>query len=120
MDPDDVTAPGTASADADAALAKLLQAQLAAHEGQPATSTSATAEPTFFGMTIAAIFLGFVISVVGLGLANYGRTTGNFVFAAFGVALMVVPFFVTSTIGLVVAGVVLLGVPMVMKKLQMI
>jgi len=119
MDPDDVTAPGTASADADAALAKLLQAQLAAHEGQPASS-SVPAEPTFFGMTIAAIFLGFVLSVVGLGLANYGRTTGNFVFAAFGVALMVVPFFVTSTVGLVIAGAVLLGIPLLMKKLQMI
>lgn len=114
MDPDDVTAP----ASADAALAKLLQAELAAHEGQ--ASTSVSAEPTFFGMTIAAIFLGFVISVVGLGLANYGRTTGNFVFAAFGVALMVVPFFVTSSAALAVAAVVLLGVPMLMKKLQMI
>lgn len=122
MDHDDTAAADNAPApatDSNAVLAKLLQEQLAAHEAQ-APKDGAPTEATFFGMTMAAIFIGFAISTIGLGLANYGRTTGNFVFGAFGVAMMVVPFFLTSTWALVVAGVLLLGTPLLMKRLQMI
>jgi len=122
VDHDDATAAGTTpdAADPNVALAKLLQEQLAAHEAQAPKDGAPPAEPTFFGMTMTAIFLGFAISTVGLGLANYGRTTGNIVFGVFGVAMMIAPFFLTSTWALVAAGVVLLGTPLLMKKLQMI
>ena len=125
MNPDEPRAPThpsssgdpTDPADPNAALQKLLQAELAAHEAQPPPVPGA--EPTFFGMTMAGIFVGFVLSVVGLAMANYGRKTSNVVIGVFGVVMMAVPFFVTSTVWLLVAGTVLVGLRLVMKKLQM-
>ena len=119
MNPDDATNPDLNSTLPDAqtaALAKMLSEQLA-HEGQP--STQASAEPTMFGMTMGGIFVAFVVSTVGLGLMNYGRSTSSVTFAGFGLAMMAVPFFLTNTIVVGVVGLLLLLTPMVMRRLQM-
>jgi hypothetical protein len=123
MNPDDVSASST---DAQAAaLAKLLNEQLAqqgqgqrAHEGQP-SSSSATAEPTLFGLTMGGVFVAFVVSTVGLGLMQYGRSTSNITFAGFGLAMMTVPFFLTNTVVVGVVGALLLAAPIVMRRLQL-
>lgn len=117
MNPDDVAATPDAQT---AALAKLLNEQLAhegqAHEGQ-ASSTSA--EPTMFGMTMGGIFVAFVVSTVGLGLMQYGRSTSNVTFAGFGLAMIAVPFFLTNTVVVGVVGLLLLLTPMVLRRLQL-
>lgn len=117
MDPDE-PAPAVDPNDPTALLAKL-QADLAAQQAQAQSSTSSTpAEPMFFGMTMTAIFIGFVLSVVGAAMANYGRKTSNIVITVIGVVMVIVPFFVTSTTWLLVAGALLIATPIVLKKLQ--
>jgi hypothetical protein len=115
MNPDDVTDQAVPDAQT-AALAKLLAEQLA-HEGQPATD--AAAEPTMFGMTTGGIFVAFVVSTVGLGLMNYGRSTSSVTFAGFGLAMITVPFFLTNTVVVGVVGLLLLLTPIVMRRLHL-
>ncbi len=122
MSPDDA-APAADPNDPNAMLTKLLQEQLkvqAAQEAQAPKDGQPPAEPLFFGMTMAAIFVGFAISTIGFGLANYGRTQRNIVYAVSGVLMMTVPFFLTSTWALLLAATVLIAIPVAMKKLQMI
>lgn len=107
--------------DPNAALAKLLQKELAAQQAHEAhAGVSNTGEPLIFGMTMGAIFLGFVVSVVGVALANYGRVTSSFVFVACGVGMIAVPFFITSSVGLAIAGGALLAIPLVLRRLRAI
>jgi hypothetical protein len=121
MNPDDATVPPPDAQTA--ALAKLLNEQLAqqgqGHEGHEGQPSSSPAEPTMFGMTMGGIFVAFVVSTVGLGLMQYGRSTSNVVFAGFGLAMMAVPFFLTNTIVVGVVGALLLAAPIVMRRLQM-
>jgi hypothetical protein len=78
-----------------------------------------SAEPTLFGLTMGGVFVAFVVSTVGLGLMQYGRSTSNITFAGFGLAMMVVPFFLTNTVVVGIVGMLLLAAPIVMRRLQM-
>jgi hypothetical protein len=62
-------------------------------------------------MSATAIFLGFVFGAFGLGYFVYGRKQKAVVPLVCGVALMVVPYFIPSTILLVAIGLALLVIP---------
>ena len=59
----------------------------------------------------AAILWGLLFGSVGLGFFLYGRRQRKVVPLMCGVALMVYPYFMTSTVWLVLVGAVLVAVP---------
>lgn len=124
MNPDNVAVPapvdGAPTTDAQtAALAKLLNEQLAQHATSQHEAQATASEPTLFGMTMGGIFVAFVVSTVGLGLMQYGRSTSNITFAGFGLAMLAVPFFLTSTAVVGGVGLALLLTPLVLRRLQL-
>ena len=98
-------------------LKQLEAAQKAQAEG---AATQGEAQPvdsgTFMGMSGGALFAGLVISTLGIAYIRYGKTSGQFAFAMFGLAMLVVPFFVTTALPLSAAGVALFVLPILMKR----
>lgn len=62
-------------------------------------------------MNSAALLWGLLFSSIGMGFFIYGRKQKRAVPLVCGIVLMVYPYFVPSTIWLVVIGVVLCAVP---------
>lgn len=62
-------------------------------------------------MTQASILWGLLFGSIGLGFFIYGKRQGVIVPLVCGVALMVYPYFVSSTPLLLVIGIVLMAVP---------
>lgn len=62
-------------------------------------------------MSTSLLVLGVIFGSVGLGYFLYGKKQGAVVPLLSGVALMVVPYFITNTVVLVVVGAVLSAVP---------
>lgn len=62
-------------------------------------------------MTTSTLFLGVLFSAIGLGFLVYGRRQRAAVPLVCGLALVVFPYFVSSTWLLIVIGVALMAVP---------
>lgn len=62
-------------------------------------------------MDTSLLLWGLLFSSIGLGFFIYGRKQRKVVPLACGVALMVVPYFIPSSLVLVLVGVVLSAVP---------
>ena len=100
--------------DAQAAQAaqKTLASEGAGGQGAPGPPP----EPTIMGLTFGALFAGLVLSSIGIGFLVYAKSETQPLFFLFGIVLVGLPFFVTNTTGLVVAGLVLVLLPMLLKK----
>ncbi len=108
-----------------AALAELkLEQQKAAEKQEAAVAQEGTPkapqELTLFGYTMEAFFLSLVLSAVGVGYIRYGQTTAQPIMAIFGVALLVIPFFVTNAWALLAVGGGVLLLPLLLKRLKVI
>ena len=62
-------------------------------------------------MDTSSLLWGLLFGSVGLGFFVYGRRQKTVVPIACGVALMIVPYFVSNTILLVILGVALIAIP---------
>lgn len=62
-------------------------------------------------MTVATLFWGVLFGSIGLGFFLYGKKQRAIVPLVCGVALMVFPYFVSSTAWLVIAGLLLIAAP---------
>jgi hypothetical protein len=60
---------------------------------------------------MSALFIGMVISTIGVGYLMYGRRQSKFVPVIAGVVLCIYPYFVDDWVWLVVIGVPLLVAP---------
>lgn len=119
MHDDDPLAPDlkASGAKSDAETLAALQAMLESAEGvAPQPTDGPPPTDTFFGLTMGALFAGLVISTVGLGMFRYGKVEAQPLYLLFGVLLFVTPFVFTSTLYLVVAGLVLFALPILLKK----
>lgn len=61
--------------------------------------------------TPASLFWGILLGSIGVGYFIYGKRQQMMVALLAGVALMVLPWFIASTLWLLVAGVVVMAVP---------
>jgi hypothetical protein len=61
---------------------------------------------------VASFFFG----LVGLGMFMYGKKAGRMIPLGAGLALMVVPYFLSNLAVLIVVGCVLMGVPWVVRE----
>lgn len=75
-----------------------------------------TPPDTFLGMTMGALFAGLVLSSIGMGFVIYAKSETQPLFALFGIALFVVPFFLTSTWPLSLVGAALVLTPILAKR----
>ena len=62
-------------------------------------------------MSTSLLVLGVIFGSVGLGYFLYGKKQRAVVPLVSGLALMVVPYFISNTVGLVVVGVVISAIP---------
>ena len=71
---------------------------------------------TIFGMTVAGLFLSFAFSVLGLVYLRRARKEGRFIIGLCGVSLLVYPIFVSDTWGILGIGLVLGGLPFLLRR----
>jgi len=62
-------------------------------------------------VSASSLFWGLVFGSVGLGFFVYGKKQGAIVPVLCGLALMIFPYFVSSTLLLIVIGVALMAIP---------
>jgi hypothetical protein len=62
-------------------------------------------------VNVSLLFFGLVFGCIGFGFFLYGRNQRAPVPLVCGVLLMVVPYFIPSTVVLIIVGVVLMAVP---------
>lgn len=63
------------------------------------------------GMTTASLLWGLLFASIGTGMFIYGKKQGVFMPLLCGAALVIYPFFVTTSVWLVVVGVALTALP---------
>ena len=61
--------------------------------------------------TEASLFWGLIFGSIGFGFFLYGKKQRKPVPLACGIALMVYPYFIGSTLGMIAIGVVLMAIP---------
>lgn len=66
---------------------------------------------TLFGYSMAALMLGLLFSLVGMGYAMYGKKIKMSVYRWTGWGLMLFPYVVTSTVPMILVGVLLMALP---------
>lgn len=66
-------------------------------------------------MDATNLMLSIVFGLAGMGFLMYAKSAGAFVAAGAGVALMVVPYFISNNIILIVVGAALVSVPFVFR-----
>ena len=66
-------------------------------------------------ITAASLFLGVLFGSIGLAFFVYGKKQGTVAALLCGLALMVVPYFISDTLLLFAVGVVLVAVPFVIR-----
>ena len=109
--------PGLAALTAALEQARAAQAHnTAAGTGAAQATSAGPVDATFFGLTMAALCAGFVLSAIGVGFVVYAKSEAHPLFAIFGIALFIVPFVLTSTVPLVVVGTVLVVLPMLLLR----
>ena len=62
------------------------------------------------------LMASFFFGIVGLGMFMYGKKAGRMIPLGAGLALMVVPYFLSNLTALLVVGGVLMGVPWVVRE----
>ncbi len=62
-------------------------------------------------LSASSLLLGFLFGSVGLAFFIYGKRQSAFAPLLCGLLLMVIPYFITSTVGLIAAGAVLVAIP---------
>jgi hypothetical protein len=62
-------------------------------------------------MTTAMLVWGVLFGIIGSGFVLYGKRQRAIVPLACGVALMIFPYFVSATWGIVLVGLVLMAIP---------
>jgi hypothetical protein len=73
-----------------------------------AADHSATSEPA---LSTASLLWGLLFSSIGLGFFVYGRKQGRVVPLVCGLVLMIFAYFLTSTMLILIIGVVLIAIP---------
>ena len=63
------------------------------------------------------LFLIVMFSAIGFGYFTYGRKQREGLSLAIGVVLMLYPYFVSSTSGLIAVGIILMAIPFVVKRI---
>jgi hypothetical protein len=63
----------------------------------------------------ALIVWGLIFGAIGIGYFTYGRRQGNKVALLAGLGLMIYPYFVSTTTGMVIVGCLLLALPYFVK-----
>ena len=61
---------------------------------------------------VAIIFF----SIIGFGYFLYGKKSTNYIFLICGIALMVFPYFISNTVYLIIAGIVISVIPLLFKR----
>jgi hypothetical protein len=62
------------------------------------------------------LMLSIVFGMIGMGMFMYGKKAGRMVPLGAGAGLMIVPYFISSVIVLVIVGVGLMAVPWVVRE----
>ncbi|HZZ44665.1 MAG TPA: hypothetical protein VFE58_17145 [Tepidisphaeraceae bacterium] len=62
------------------------------------------------------LMLSFLFGMVGMGFFAYGKKSGRFVAMGVGAGLMVIPYFVTNLLLMVIVCAALMAVPLVVKE----
>jgi hypothetical protein len=93
------------------------QAQKMIDEATSQAAAASESGKVLFGMTFAGLMVASFLSLLGVAYLVYARRQGRLIIGLCGVALMVVPFFVTDTILMSVAGGVLVSLPAILKRL---
>ncbi len=62
-------------------------------------------------MSASSLFWGMVFGAIGVGFFVYGKKQGEMVPVLCGLALMIFPYFVSSTLLLIAIGVALMAIP---------
>jgi hypothetical protein len=73
-------------------------------------------EQTYFGLTFGALFLGLIISTVGLGYIRYAKVTSQLSFFLVGAALIGIAFFVKDAWLLLSASVLIVCLSIVVRR----
>ena len=68
-------------------------------------------------MNATSLMLSMLFGTVGLGYLMYAKNAGRFAPAIAGVALMVVPYFISSVLVMVIACLALVAMPFVLREL---
>ena len=66
-------------------------------------------------MSAALLLWGLLFGSIGLGFFMYGRKQRRVIPLVCGLALMILPYFVSGTITLVTVGIVLIAIPYVVR-----
>lgn len=62
-------------------------------------------------LSFSSLLLGIVLSSIGLGFFIYGKRQKEFLPLLCGFALMIVPYFITNQLALIVVGLALTAIP---------
>lgn len=68
-------------------------------------------------LSTSMIFLGLIFGSIGMGYFIYGKRQSHIVARYTGLALMFLPYFVTQTRYMTLAGIALMAVPIFVKDL---
>ncbi len=71
---------------------------------------------TIFGFTVAGLMVMLVLSLVGLAYVVYAKKQSKLIIGICGVALMIVPYFISNSLVMAAAGVVLIFLPFVLSR----
>jgi len=85
----------------------------------PATSSAegvGSSSSVFMGLTMSAIVISFLFSMIGLGYFRYGKKNQSFLFMMSGILLMVFPYIVHDTIYILLTGAAICSVPFLLKR----
>jgi hypothetical protein len=67
-------------------------------------------------MDFNVLMLSFVFGMIGLGMFQYGRNAGRMVPLAMGIGLMVLPYFISNLIAMVIVCMVMMATPLVVRQ----
>jgi hypothetical protein len=70
-------------------------------------------------MNVNWLLLSMIYSTVGLGMFMYGKKAVRFVPLIAGIALMILPYFITSLLWMTISSVALMASPFVMDRFDL-
>ncbi|MDP4267644.1 MAG: hypothetical protein Q8880_09455 [Bacteroidota bacterium] len=68
-------------------------------------------------MSGTSIFLGMIISTIGLAYFIYGKKAEEFTYLIAGIVLMVYPYLISNVVWTVILGIVFCAVPVILNRL---
>ena len=68
-------------------------------------------------MNVASLLWSVLFGSIGLGYFMYGKRQSNMIIRYTGLALMLYPYFVSSTVAMVIVGIVLIFLPKILSRM---